>query len=76
MWANPVQFGTNIAPGVRQHGLSVTGILDWTTDVELSELIRGVGFHNNKTKFIRQATQVSFTGSLAQCFDRGSLSEA
>ncbi|KAJ8613259.1 hypothetical protein CTAYLR_004542 [Chrysophaeum taylorii] len=43
---------------LRKHGLTVDNILDNTTDEELHELIRKVGFHNNKTKYIRAATQI------------------
>lgn len=39
------------------HGLSVERIVE-TNPATLNGLISKVGFHNNKTKFILQATQV------------------
>ena len=42
---------------LRAHGLSVENILA-TPDETLHELIRQVGFHNNKVKYIKQATQI------------------
>ena len=45
---------------LQAHGLSLDNILDNTSDAELHALLLGppaVGFHNNKTKFIRQASE-------------------
>ena len=42
---------------LRAHGLSVENILA-TPDETLHELIRQVGFHNNKVKYIKQATKI------------------
>jgi len=42
---------------LRAHGLSVENILATPDDV-LDGLIRAVGFHNNKVKFIKGATQI------------------
>ena len=43
---------------LKARGLSVKRILDETTEDELHELIKPVGFHNVKTKNIRRATQI------------------
>ena len=43
---------------LKKHGLSVKNIHENTTDDELHELIKSVGFHNNKTKFIRATTKL------------------
>lgn len=43
---------------LRDHGLTVDNILEKTSDAELNDLIKKVGFHNNKTKFIREATRI------------------
>jgi endonuclease-3 len=42
---------------LRAHGLSVGNVLATPDDV-LHDLIRGVGFHNNKVRYIKQATQI------------------
>lgn len=42
---------------LRAHGLSVDNILA-TSDDELRDLIYGVGFHNNKVKFIKHTTRI------------------
>jgi len=42
---------------LRAHGLSVENILSTSDDV-LKELIYGVGFHNNKVKYIKDATRI------------------
>ena len=42
---------------LRAHGLSVANILA-TPDDELHALIKAVGFHNNKLRYIKQATQI------------------
>jgi endonuclease III len=42
---------------LRAHGLSVGNILA-TSDEDLDQLIHAVGFHNNKVKFIKGATQI------------------
>ena len=41
----------------KRGGLSVDSILDMT-DTELDTLIAKVGFHNNKTKYIKQTAQI------------------
>jgi endonuclease III len=43
---------------LRAHGLSVDNILDRTSDAQLFELIREVGFNKTKVGYIRAATQV------------------
>ena len=43
---------------LREHGLSVANILDNTSDDQLRELIKKVGFYNNKTTYIRKTTQI------------------
>ena len=43
---------------LRAHGLTVDNILDRTSDAELFELIKAVGFNKTKVGYIRQATQV------------------
>ena len=43
---------------LKARGLSVKRILDETSEDELHELIKPVGFHNVKTKNIRRATQI------------------
>ena len=42
---------------LRAHGLTVENILA-TTDANLFELIRAVGFNNNKVKYIKQTTAI------------------
>ena len=42
---------------LRAHGLSVKNILK-TDDDTLHELIKAVGFHNNKVKYIRETTKI------------------
>ena len=42
---------------LRAHGLSVANVLA-TPDETLHELIKAVGFHNNKLKYIRQTTEI------------------
>eukprot|EP00634_Sargassococcus_sp_CCMP2135_P004546 CAMPEP_0198659896 /NCGR_PEP_ID=MMETSP1467-20131203/34148_1 /TAXON_ID=1462469 /ORGANISM="unid. sp., Strain CCMP2135" /LENGTH=316 /DNA_ID=CAMNT_0044396281 /DNA_START=41 /DNA_END=991 /DNA_ORIENTATION=+ len=42
---------------LRAHGLSVENIQQ-TSDETLHELIKAVGFHNNKTRYIRDATNL------------------
>jgi len=42
---------------LRAHGLTMANILA-TPDDELDELIRAVGFHNNKVKFIKATTRL------------------
>lgn len=42
---------------LRAHGLSVASILA-TPDETLHELIKSVGFHNNKVRYIKQATTI------------------
>lgn len=42
---------------LRAHGLSVENILA-TSDETLDELIRAVGFHNNKVKYIKEASAI------------------
>lgn len=42
---------------LRAHGLSVENILA-TPDEILNELIREVGFHNNKTRYIKETTRI------------------
>lgn len=42
---------------LRAHGCSVRNILA-TSDEKLSELIYGVGFHNNKVKFIKATSKL------------------
>jgi endonuclease-3 len=41
---------------LREHGLTIENILN-TTDIDLKNLLYGVGFHNNKAKYIREACQ-------------------
>ena len=43
---------------LKAHGLSVSRILDETSEDEFHEMIKPVGFHNVKTKSIRAATQI------------------
>lgn len=42
---------------LRKHGLNVDNILR-TSDEDLNDLIKKVGFHNNKTRFIKEATRL------------------
>ena len=42
---------------LRAHGLTVSNILA-TPDETLNELIRAVGFHNNKVKYIKEASAI------------------
>jgi len=42
---------------LRAHGLTMRNILD-TEDETLHELIRAVGFHNNKLRFIKETTRI------------------
>lgn len=43
---------------LREHGLTIDNILDNTSDEKLNELIYKVGFHNNKTKYIKESTRI------------------
>jgi len=43
---------------LQQHGLTVENIHHHTTHEQLNELIRKVGFHNNKTKYIKQVVEI------------------
>jgi len=43
---------------LQKHGLTVQNIAHNTTPEQLNALINKVGFHNNKTKYIKQAAQV------------------
>eukprot|EP00300_Choanocystis_sp_HF-7_P004542 c13522_g1_i1.p1 GENE.c13522_g1_i1~~c13522_g1_i1.p1 ORF type:complete len:446 (+),score=94.52 c13522_g1_i1:159-1340(+) len=42
---------------LRAHGLTISNILN-TPDETINHLIRRVGFHNNKTKFLKQTAQM------------------
>jgi len=43
---------------LQQHGLTAEKIHRHTTHEQLNELIRKVGFHNNKTKYIKQSVEI------------------
>lgn len=43
---------------LQKHGLTVENIVNNTPSEKLNQLIGKVGFHNNKTKYIKQAAQV------------------
>ena len=43
---------------LQQHGLTVENISHHTTHEQLNALIAKVGFHNNKTKYIKQAVEI------------------
>lgn len=43
---------------LQQHGLTVENIHHQTSHEKLNELIRKVGFHNNKTKYIKQSVEI------------------